>query len=396
MTAHDILGGLIAEPGPWTTVLADISRDLPDPKRTVDLRHRSLLDSLEQQGAPQADRDAVEAALAAPHDTPSPSARFLAVRGGEVEVNEVVLGAVPRDGWAWHAPVIDPLPLLARDAFAFHALLVEASREGATIWHRRPDLEHDDGARADRPGTAQRVDEVGHVDGDPNGIVHKVPSGGWAQLRYQHYVEDTWKHNETKVAERVGDLVERYHPRLIFVSGDVRAVELLTEKLPEAAKAVLVAEQLEATPGDDQGELFRRFEEAVARVAAEDERAALERIFTRSEGEGRKEALGIGEVVAALEQSQADTVLVCVPREAERTHDWQRRAIALDAQPWIATAPEQDFGAGELGVVPASVAIARAAMLTDARVIVVSPGELPDDEPAAALLRWPVGPPKPE
>ncbi|MEN0084159.1 MAG: Vms1/Ankzf1 family peptidyl-tRNA hydrolase [Leifsonia sp.] len=370
-------------------MLADISRDLPDPKRTVDLRHRSLLDSLEEQGAPQPDRDAVEAALTAPHDTPSPSARFLAVRDGRVEVNQVMLGAIPRDGWAWHAPVIDPLPLLARDAFDFHALLVEASREGATIWHRGPDLDPSAGGE-----TAPSAGDAERVQGDPDGIVHKVPSGGWAQLRYQHYVEDTWKHNEAKVAERVGELVERFHPRLVLVAGDVRAVELLTEELPAAAKAVLVSEQLEATPGDDQAELFRHFEEAVARVAAEDERAALERIFTRSEGEGRSEALGVGEVVAALEQSQADTVLVCVPREAERTHDGQRRAIALDAQPWIATAPEQDFGAGELGVVPASVAIARAAVLTDARVIVVSPGELPDDAPAAALLRWPVGPPQ--
>jgi hypothetical protein len=392
MTARDIVGGLLAEPGPWTTVLADISRDLPDPKRTVDLRHRSLLDSLEQQGAPQADRDAVEAALAAGHDTPSPSARFLAVRAGRVEVDKVILGAIPRDGWAWHAPVIDPLPLLARDAFGFHALLVEASRDGATIWHRRPDLEHDADAPADGAETAQRVDRAEQVEGDSHGIVHKVPSGGWAQLRYQHYVEDTWKHNEAKVAERVGELVERYRPRLVFVAGDVRAVELLTAELPEAARSVLVSEQLEATAGDEQADLFRRFEEAVARVAAEEEQAALQRIFTRADGEGRSEALGIGEVVDALEQSQADTVLVCVPREAERTHDEERRAIALDAQPWIASAPEQDFGAGELGIVPASVAIARAAVLTDARVIVVSPGELPDDAPAAALLRWPVGP----
>jgi len=334
MTARDILGGLLAEPGPWTTVLADISRDLNDPKRTVDLRHRSLLESLEQQGAPVEDRDAVEAVLTVDHHTPSPSARFLAVRAGQVEVDEVILGAVPRDGWAWHAPVIDPLPLLARDAFAFHALLVEASREGATIWHRRPDLEHDPDAPADSGETAQQLEGGERVQGDGHGIVHKVPSGGWAQLRYQHYVEDTWKHNEAKVAERIGELVERYHPRLVMVAGDVRAVELLTKELPEAAKAVLFSEQLEATAGAEQEELFRHFEEAVARVAAEDEEAALERIFTRSEGEGRSEALGIGEVVDALEQSQADTVLVCVPREAERTHEEDRRAIALDAQPW--------------------------------------------------------------
>lgn len=395
MSARDILGGLLAEPGPWTTVLADISRDMNDPKRTVDLRHRSLLQSLEQQGAPQADIDAVEGALKTDYRTPSPSARFIAVRGGEVEVDEVVLGAIPRDGWAWHAPVIDPLPLLARDAFGFHALLVEAARDGAAIWHRRPDLEHDPDAPAVGE-EAQQTDEPERVDGTSHGIVHKVPSGGWAQLRYQHYVEDTWRSNERAVAERIGELVEQFHPRLIMVAGDVRAVELLSEELPEAAKAVLFSEQLEATAGDEQEELFRRFEEAVARVAAEDEDAALQRIFTRSEGEGRSEALGIGEVVNALEQSQADTVLVTVPREAERTHDEERRAIALDAQPWIASAPEQDFGAGELGIVPASVAIARAAVLTDARVMVVSPGELPADAPAAALLRWPVGPPQSE
>jgi hypothetical protein len=392
VSARDILGGFLAEPGPWTTVLADISRDLHDPKRTVDLRHRSLLQSLEEQGAPQEDRDAVEAALATDYRTPSPSARFIAVRNGRVEVDEVLLGAIPRDGWAWHAPVLDPLPLLARDAFGFHALLVEAARDGATIWHRRPDLEHDPDAPTDAGETAQQLEEAERVDGTSHGIVHKVPSGGWAQLRYQHYVEDTWRDNEEQVAQRVGELVERYRPRLILVAGDVRAVELLEQALPQAAKEVLVTEQLEATAGDEQEELFRRFEEAVARVAAEDERAALERIFTRSEGEGRSEALGIGEVVDALEQSQADTVLVTVPREAERTHEEERHAIALDAQPWIASAPEQDFGAGELGIVPASVAIARAAVLTDARVIVVSPGELPEDAPAAALLRWPVGP----
>jgi release factor family 2 len=396
MSARDILAGFLAEPGPWTTVLADISRDMHDPKRTVDLRHRSLLQSLEEQGAPEADRDAVEAALKTDYRTPSPSARFIAVRGGQVEVDEVVLGAISRDGWAWHAPVIDPLPLLARDAFGFHALLVEAARDGATIWHRRPDLEHDADAPTDVGETAQQTDEAEHIDGTSHGIVHKVPSGGWAQLRYQHYVEDTWRNNEAQVAERIGELVDRYRPRLIMVAGDLRAVELLTEELSSAAKDVLFTEQLEASAGDEQEELFRRFEEAVARVAAEDEEAALQRIFTRAEGEGRSEAFGIGEVVNALGQSQADTVLVSIPREAERTHEEERRAIALDAQPWIASAPEQDFGAGELGIVPASVAIARAAVLTDARVIVVSPGELPEDVPAAALLRWPVGPPQSE
>ncbi|MFR0656762.1 hypothetical protein SB719_19650, partial [Pantoea sp. SIMBA_079] len=82
--------------------------------------------------------------------------------------------------------------------------------------------------------------------------------------------------------------------------------------------------------------------------------------------------------------------------EGESAQESDDRAGARNVQPWIASAPEQDYGAGELGIIPASVAIARAAVLTDARVIVVSPGELPNDAPAAALLRWPVGPPQSE
>jgi hypothetical protein len=383
MSARDLLAGPLAEPGPWVTVLADVSRDLNDPKRTNDLRHRAILDSLAEQGATQADCDAVEAALAAEHHSPSPSARYLAVREGSVEVNQVLLTGIPGDGWGRVSNVLDPLPLLARDAFDFDALLVEAERDGATIWHRRSEF-----------SALQETDPGERVEGRTD-TLHKIPGGGWSHLRYQHHTEETWKHNEKEVVQRVAELVDRYRPRVIVLAGDLQAVQLVRDVMPQAVNELVSAEPLEASAGDDREQLFQRFEQVVAAVAAADEYERTQRLFSRSDGESRTEALGIGEVVTAVQEGQAGTVFV--PQAAPLgDNDDERTVIALDAAPWVSTAPEQDYGAGELGIVPASIGIARAAVLTDAEVVVTAPGELPDDAPAAALLRWPVGPAQPE
>ena len=371
MTVRELLAGPLAQEGPWTTVVADVSRDLADPKRTVDLRHRSLIDDLEAQGAPKADRDAVHAALVADHDTPSPCARYVAVRAGEVVIDEILQTELHDDGSAWFGPVLDPLPLLVRAQAEFDAILVEAQRGGGTITRIRlgwaPDAEAE------------------HIEGRTD-TLHKVPVGGWSQARYQRHAEETWRQNEAQLAERIDALVTELHPRILVVGGDIRAVELLSKALSAAAQQLLWTVPLETAPPDVPDALSARFEEAVAAVIAEDERVALERIHSRTGGEGRQEALGIGEVVAALQSGQVGTLLVRGRQADERT------VIALDAQPWVSTAPEGDFAAGELGIVPASVGLARAAVLTDADVIVTAPGELPGDEPAAALLRWPVGP----
>ena len=59
----------------------------------------------------------------------------------------------------------------------------------------------------------------------------------------------------------------------------------------------------------------------------------------------------------------------------------------------MATSSAEALGAGELGAVPAADALVRAAILTDARVVVASSGEIPDGSSACAILRWPTLPP---
>lgn len=61
----------------------------------------------------------------------------------------------------------------------------------------------------------------------------------------------------------------------------------------------------------------------------------------------------------------------------------------------MATAPEEAPGAEVLAELPAASALARAALLTDARVVIASAGALPGDTGLGALRRWPVGPARP-
>ncbi|HET9142214.1 hypothetical protein [Actinophytocola sp.] len=56
----------------------------------------------------------------------------------------------------------------------------------------------------------------------PDDEIERNAPGGRAQSRYQHRAEDSWQHNAGAVAGA----------RLLVISGDVRAVQLLEERLP--------------------------------------------------------------------------------------------------------------------------------------------------------------------
>jgi hypothetical protein len=98
-------------------------------------------------------------------------------------------------------------------------------------------------------------------------------------------------------------------------------------------------------------------------VLAADKQAVLDRLELH-EGRGDNLVeLGFGSVVHALASAQVDTVVLDLDRLADR------EALALGAPPWIATAAEDALGADVIGTVPGYLAITRAALLTDARVL---------------------------
>lgn len=372
-TAHD-LAELLRQPGPWTTVLTDGRGERP--QHEEEARHRTVTDPLSEVGAPEEDVSAVAAALDAGEGLPSPSTRYLVVRRGEVVLDEAFTG--PRLGSEVLAHGATPriLPLLRHRAGAVPYLVVETAREGARLSLRE--------ARRGDGGPTEEIE--GRTDS-----LNKVQAGGWSHKRYQAHSEDIWAKNQGEVGEQVDRLVREHRPRFVVVAGDVRARQLLLERLAPASRALaLEVDAHTKAEGSDDEALERAVAEAVDAAVS----GAIDDARRRAaENDGAAGARGLGEVIDALQQARVDT-LVLDARMAEEGDDGEALA-ALDAEPWVTRSERDEMPAGSLGYLPAAEALARAAVLSGAHVLVVeeelAEGEARDDRPAAepvAALRW--------
>ena len=88
--------------------------------------------------------------------------------------------------------------------------------------------------------------------------IHKAQPGGWSQRRHQQRVDATWEQNADEVAAEVVRLAERIDARLVLVTGDVRAVKLLSGSLPDEVRALV--REVEGSRADDGSELVREDE----------------------------------------------------------------------------------------------------------------------------------------
>lgn len=371
------LASILAEPGPWTTVYTDGRGERPQGEERA--RLRAVTDPLRERGAPDADIAAVGEALEGGDGLPSPSSRYLLVRGGTVVLDEAFTG--PRHGpeLLAHGAVPRIMPLLRHRCEAVRYLVVETAREGARLRLRE--------AHRGDDGPAQEIE--GRTDN-----LNKVQAGGWSHRRYQAHSEDIWQHNQAEVAEAVDRLVREHAPRFVAVAGDVRARQLLLERLPSASRE-LVLEVDAHTKAD--GSADAALQQAVAAAVAQHADAAIADARERAAaGDGAAGARGVGEVIDALQQARVDTLLLDA-RLVEEGEEGEALA-ALDAAPWVARTERDELPAGSLGYVPVCEALARAAVLSGARVLVVeedlAEGEVRSSRPAAeplAALRWASG-----
>ncbi|PZF63706.1 hypothetical protein DEI81_06290 [Curtobacterium sp. MCBD17_013] len=372
---HRGLAALLAQPGTWSWAYVDVSGDREDPQHLAALQVRAARDQLMAQGAPSADVEAIERELGEAPGVPAPVARFVLARDGELVVSEVLPGHMHGPESVGYGAVPDLVPLLAHRPLDVPFLVVEVGREGGG--YRAYRLGH-----AEPSGQQEEEYVAGRTD-----TLHKFQGGGWAHLRWQHHTEEIWRENEAQVVEAVEQAVDRLRPRLVVVAGDIRARQLFIDQLSTATRP-LVSEVPVDTRAPDASEnaLVEHVEIALARVVAQ-RRHDVEDLLRTHVGRGDREAVtGVGPVVSALQQAQASIVVVDPAAFEDRT------VLALDAAPWIATAPEEALGTTVLGSVPAAVGITRAALVTDAEVVLVNAASVPSGAPVAALLRWHVGP----
>jgi hypothetical protein len=229
------------------------------------------------------------------------------------------------------------------------------------------------------------------VQGDDSDV-HKVKVGGWAQDRYQNRAENLWEANARQVGEVVESGVKRVTAQVVVVTGDVRARTALVDSLAEHARSLVV--QLEhgtRHEGGDEEKLRAEVEEAVARVAADQDKAVIDR-FGEARGRaasGVGDALavaGLSDTVGALRGAAVETLLVVDDSSS-------------DAPAWIGPEPVHialtaeelsELGVREPVQDRLDAALVRAAAGTDAALVTLAPGQLELTHGLGATLRYPI------
>lgn len=366
------LSTLFATPGPYATAYLDASRAEELGPQKVELRWRALRMSLAEQGADEATLDAMEAAVGGHADVTGAHGQLLVGAGGQLR-HDVVLPAPPRRETARWSALPHLMPMVAQLGPVVPYVLALVDRTGADLTVHGPAGEWSL-----------------EVQGDSS-EVHKTGVGGWAQLRYQHRAENLWEANARQVADAIEAAVRGTAARVVVLAGDVRARETLRKVLAEpAAELVVELHTGGRADGIDAEKLSGEVDAVVARVAADDDRAVLDRF---AEARGRAEA-GVGEVLAVA--GLADTV------EALRKAQVQALLVlddpAADVEAWIGPEPVHlGLTAEELAEMGVSdpdrdrldAALVRAAVGTDASIVTLAAGQLEIRDGVGATLRYP-------
>ncbi|MBT2502615.1 hypothetical protein [Curtobacterium sp. ISL-83] len=373
---HEILGQRLEGGGTWAWAYVDVSGNVEDPRRQAALKLRAVEGALRDQGASADVVDLVAGEFEQEPGVPSPVTRYVLLHDGEIVLSEVLPGVLHGSETVGVGAVPDLVPLVAHRPMDLSVLVVQVGREGGTFRTYR--LGH-----APHAASLDEQSVLGRSD-----TLHKAKSvPGSRQPHWQQHTEEIWKQTSGEVAAAVEDVVRRIRPGLIAVAGDPRAQELFVQTLSSEARALVTTVPVDPRADDASKQAFvEHVEIALARVIAT-RRHDLEDLLRTHVGRGDNLAVtGVGSVVSALQQAQGAVVALDAVAVGDRT------LLALAGAPWVATAPEQAGGTPVIGAVPAVCALVRAAVLTDAELVLVNAASLPGGVAAAALLRWPVGP----
>ena len=368
----DWLKPVATDPGPHVSVYVDVSRTREKGAHEMEVRWKDAREALAGQGAPEPALQALDDVATTPSEVGGPVGRALIASTGGIEI-DVLLPDPPAQDEAVTGPVAPLMPLVRSLADDVRYVLVELDRAGADITV----------TSSDAPRGSEEVREVtaGHD------LLHKIPGGGWAHLRYQHAVQDSWDHNAAAVAEELHAIVRREHPEVVLLTGDVKASAALRSK---AAKQVL--ELLVDVPGGSRhpGVHEESFNNAVAEALEEVRRRRRDAVvdeFEQEAGRGGRAVKGLAPVVDALRRGQVRTVLLRDdPDPGEASEMLWVGATALE----IGTTAEEVRalgGDGEPFRVRADAAIVRALAASDAEIELVA--ERPDlVQGIGAVLRY--------
>lgn len=260
------------------------------------------------------------------------------------------------------------IPVLAARQRRVPHLVVLTDRRGADLVVVRRD-----GVELDAEVTASE---------EPIPRVAQSDWHAWAEHRYQQRAENSWERNAGEVATEVVRLARWAQPRVIFVAGDVRAVQFLRDDLPsDLAALVRVVDGQRLRPRGNGGVTGDVTE--VLDADHDDELAALLARFAEESGQRDRAVAGFDQTIAALAAGQVETLLIAED-PGDEAEAW------FDADPaHLAVSEAAAAALGWSGLRPGRrrEAVVRAAIGTGAEVRVIPRGAGPAED-VGALLRW--------
>ncbi|MDA2804046.1 baeRF2 domain-containing protein [Nocardiopsis suaedae] len=350
--------------GPVASAYLDTTRAEENAADHIRLRLRSVLDGLQDQGADPLTLEVLEAAAGGGEGIPGPQGEALFAAGGRLLGAFTLSQPPPADRGAW-LPVADTVDLVADTDGAVAYAVVAADRAGADVYAY--------------PAGGGLVDER-HYTGATLHIT-KVPSGGWSQRRYQEHTEQVWRLNAENSAREVEEAVEAVGAAAVFIGGDKRAVDLITEHVSERTRGLMV--ELEgggrADP-DDLRRLRTRVDEGLRRTA-DVLRAQILVDLPDQAAQGLAVA-GADATARALSRGQVGRLVLDPGRAADRDL-WALR----EDRTQVAPDPDGLAGRGDPFAAPAGALALRAAQAQDAAVTVLPRGTDVQDG-VAAFLRF--------
>jgi hypothetical protein len=360
---------VLAAPGPFATVCADVTHTTENADTELDLKVRAVAERLEQQGAPAPVVEAVRGRLLEGNDGGEAGTlrgrAVVVASDGSVVLDQPLVDS-PRTELAEWSPQPDLLPVLRQLPGRVPHIVVLVDRTGADI------------TVSSVPG--QPIEEK-EVAGDTFQI-RKFSGGGWAHHRYQHNAENKWVHNADEVASNIASMVRRLGPRFVLVAGDVRARQILTDRASAPWQDLVVSmDEGGRAAGADREPVDRREAELVAEHEARADADVLEKLEAAS-AHGLS-VTGTSLVVEALRKGQVETLVL-----ADEPDDEKLLVGASPLELGVDQADMTALGVQESHSVPGDRALVAAAVASSAGVVVLPRAAMPGDIPVAAILRY--------
>jgi len=359
----DDLRDLVYGTEPMAAVyLAGFPSQPADTEEDLLLRRRVIAGQLQNLGADQRTVDAVDAHLSRLPAYPPELAVIAA--SGQLRAVQQMPGGVPRDRACYGAPAtIGPLLAWLRHQPAH--LVVVTDRTGADI----------------SVVPAGALEARTHTVVGPDDEIERNSPGGWSQPRFQRRAEDSWLHNAGAVADAVTEELAKIHGRLVLVAGDVRASQLLIDRLARAGVPPIIRHVPGGRSPDSSDAHHRAAVLATVREYAEQQDQAVKDRFFAARGPHGTAVKGSRATLAALAAGRVAALLV-VDDPADERSAW------FDADGWCTADPTDPRPPGTHRGRLVDVAI-RSALLSRAEVCVLRPDD--DDglaEGLAALCRY--------